>query len=142
MSQNAEVGGLNYPIGYRPAALRAARVRAGLSAAELASRLGVPVAAIYRWETGNRIPKTTRLADIATALGIAPAELLEEPTTLAGLRNSHGLAQQTVADALGISRVWLSYLESGRRAPSDEHLTALAELYHVDPDTIRRLLPR
>lgn len=44
-------------------------------------------------------------------------------------RNRSGYTQDQVADALGVSRVMLSYWESGKRRPNDLQLVALARLY-------------
>lgn len=46
-----------------------ARVRKHLSQRELAELVGVTHVTIYRWENGDRIPKSNHLADLANALG-------------------------------------------------------------------------
>jgi Zn-dependent peptidase ImmA (M78 family)/DNA-binding XRE family transcriptional regulator len=50
---------------------------------------------------------------------------------LARARDDAGYGQDDVAAALGVSRVMLSYWESGKRTPSDPQLAALARLYRV-----------
>jgi Zn-dependent peptidase ImmA (M78 family)/DNA-binding XRE family transcriptional regulator len=43
-------------------------------------------------------------------------------------RSGSGLGQDDVANALGVSRAMVSFWESGKRAPNDRQLTALAQL--------------
>ena len=54
-------------------ALRAARLRAGLSRVEVAQRVGVSEATVKGWENGTRAPKATSHAALAKALGVAPS---------------------------------------------------------------------
>ena len=47
---------------------------------------------------------------------------------------AHGrYSQKDVGAALGVSRVMVSYWESGERTPNDRQLSALARLYSVEP---------
>lgn len=57
------------------AALRAARLAAGLTVPEAADRIGVAASTWYDWEVGRHIPPITTLAAIAAALGCAVGEL-------------------------------------------------------------------
>ena len=50
--------------------LRNARVRAGLSQAELARRAGIPRSVLCAYERGNREPGTNALAHILAAAGL------------------------------------------------------------------------
>ena len=59
-----------------PAALASARLRAGISQAQLADRCGTDSNAIHRYEMGTQNPRAERLIDIATALGMRPEDLL------------------------------------------------------------------
>ena len=59
-------------------ALRAARLRAGLSRSEVAQRVGVSEATVKGWENGARAPKASTHAALAGALGMA-FEALEKP---------------------------------------------------------------
>ena len=52
-------------------ALRAARLRAGLTRGEVASRAGVSEATVKGWENGERAPKASSHARLAAALGVA-----------------------------------------------------------------------
>lgn len=53
-----------------PAAIRKARVAAGLSAAALARLLGVAESTVRRWEAGGRTPSDDTVRRIARALGV------------------------------------------------------------------------
>lgn len=57
------------------ARLRARRSELGLSAPELAERLGVTRQTIYRWESGEDIPHPDRQVEVADALDAPWAEL-------------------------------------------------------------------
>lgn len=54
------------------------REAAGLTVLNAAKVLGVSDAAIYMWETGQMLPKTSRLKEIAEAYGCTIDELLRE----------------------------------------------------------------
>jgi transcriptional regulator with XRE-family HTH domain len=49
--------------------IRAARLRAGLSQAELAERLGMPQSSIARWEVDSVEPSLTKVRQILRACG-------------------------------------------------------------------------
>ena len=55
-----------------PNAIRRYRVRAGLSQRQLAAALGLCRSAVSLWELGLRMPRASRLFDLATELGTAP----------------------------------------------------------------------
>lgn len=56
--------------------IRTYRIRAGLTQAELAARLGVDRTSITKWETGGASPRTGKLLEIAKELGCTVEELL------------------------------------------------------------------
>ncbi len=58
------------------AAIRAARVAAGLTRPALARLLGNTPATIYLWERGDRQPPILALVPLAKALGVEPAALV------------------------------------------------------------------
>ena len=68
--------------------LREARLRAGLSQAELARRAGTPRSTIGRWERGECMPSFERLRELVRACGLevtyglASADLEEHDLTL------------------------------------------------------------
>lgn len=57
---------------------RSARLKAGLSVAEVMKKLGVSDAAVYMWETGATTPTGKRLPEIAKLYGCTVDELLKE----------------------------------------------------------------
>lgn len=64
----------------QPLAMRIqqARIAAGLSQSDLARILGVKPQSIQHWERGTSSPKTSRITDVATALGVKASWLLLE----------------------------------------------------------------
>ena len=56
--------------------LRAARLRNRLSLSQAAAKIGVSKAALSRWETGERHPGKSRLAEAAEKVGATPCEVL------------------------------------------------------------------
>lgn len=139
MRNNASVGP-NFPSNFQPDVLRAARKKAGLSQTALAELIKADRQAVWRWETGDRVPQVSTITKLAQALAISPQLLIGEPTTLAELRASRGLTQSQLAEKIGVSRVAYSHYETGRRAPDDEKRTLIAAALAVDPDTLHSLL--
>lgn len=60
----------NAPLVRFQIALVAARLRAGLTQAQLADRLGVPQSSVSRWEHGTNIPTVEALQKISEVLGV------------------------------------------------------------------------
>jgi transcriptional regulator with XRE-family HTH domain len=60
----------NRPVDAFQIAIVGARLRAGLTQAQLADRIGVPQSSVARWESGANIPTITTLLRIAKALNI------------------------------------------------------------------------
>ena len=112
-------------------ALRAARLRAGLSRSELAQRVGVSEATVKGWENGTRAPKASTHAALAKSLGVAFEEL-EQPgpadaEDLRRLRESLGLTQVEAARQMGIDPSALKRVEAGAELPPDPK--AMARVY-------------
>lgn len=57
---------------------REARVKAGMSVAQVMQKLSVSDAAVYQWETGVAMPKAKRLVEVAKLYGVTVDELLSE----------------------------------------------------------------
>lgn len=55
--------------------IRQLRERLGMSMAELAEKMGVTVATVSRWETGEALPVTSRMGALADALHCTIDEL-------------------------------------------------------------------
>lgn len=58
--------------------LKRARLLAGLSAREVAEKLGISSAAVYMWESGQTAPTSKRLTAVAKLYGCTVDELLKE----------------------------------------------------------------
>lgn len=61
------------------------RDQAGLSCAELAARLRIPLSTVKSWETGNIKQPRDGLEQLARVLGVTPADLLQAPPGLGGV---------------------------------------------------------
>lgn len=70
----------------------------------------------------------------------APKEAATAPRTLSealkAQRTAHGMTQEYVAEALGVSRQAVSKWESGASVPSTANLKALAALYGIAPEKL------
>jgi transcriptional regulator with XRE-family HTH domain len=53
---------------------------------------------------------------------------------IALLREKHGMTQEDLASALGISRASLSHYETNRREPDHETITKIADYFRVTTD--------
>ncbi|MCI8397939.1 MAG: helix-turn-helix domain-containing protein [Oscillibacter sp.] len=60
--------------------IKAARKKAGMTQAELASKLGVPYQSVSQWERDTRNPKYGTIKRIAAALGIDPYSIMDFDT--------------------------------------------------------------
>lgn len=70
-----------------------ARERAGLSAAQLARRLGVKTRTLTKWEREETVPRINRLVMLAQFLNVSPAWLLEGETKYAPQTTDASIAQ-------------------------------------------------
>ena len=59
--------------------IREARLRAGMTQAQLAERVGTTQSAVARWETGGTQPSLETLARLIRACGLELGVRLEEP---------------------------------------------------------------
>ena len=55
--------------------IRTIRKQKGLTQEQLAEKLGIPASTIRKYESGKVQPKTERLFDIASKLGVHPSQL-------------------------------------------------------------------
>ncbi len=105
--------------------LRHARKQAGLTLAALGSRVGKPSSYLSMLETAQREPRLSLVNDLAAALGVTPADLLdpEPPSRRAALEIALARAQ---ADPLYQS-LGLGHLKPSAKIPDDvlEHVVAL-----------------
>ena len=58
--------------------LRHQRKKAGLTQIELAEKLGVSIATLRRWESGETAPTGTRIVELANTLHVLPDELIND----------------------------------------------------------------
>lgn len=58
--------------------LRLHRKKAGLTQIQLAEKLGISIATLRRWESGETAPTGTRIIELANLLGVSPDEIIKE----------------------------------------------------------------
>ncbi len=117
---------------FDPRATRQRRLSAGLTTADVATRVGVTDGAVKSWEAGRRTPTAAALLRLADALGVAVDDLLDlsvRQRDLAALRQAVGLDRGAAAAALGYSETTLRRVERGVMLPPDP--VAMAKLYRV-----------
>nr|WP_238146845.1 helix-turn-helix transcriptional regulator [Ornithinimicrobium murale] len=126
-----------------PAALRRARLRAGLTQHELARRVGVAGGErISKWELGTAVPRAEYVHRLARELGTDVGALLG--TTGVGelrwLRTSRGLSAREVAERAQVGRATYVAWEAGKlkRAPRDSTLALVASALELDVDDVRQ----
>ena len=123
-----------------PERLRAARVRAGLTQAELARVIGVAGGErVSRWELGTSTPSTAVRARLAKALGIDLEELLpsQGPADLRRLRAEAGLTVAELAERGGVAPGTIKRWEAGAALRVRTPLDAVAAALGVSVDTLR-----
>lgn len=114
--------------------LRDCRVVKRLSQSDLAAGLNVKTNAVYRWENQLATPPQERLPAIAAMVGAELDELFPrlEPPNLADLRCDAGMRQSDTTRCTNTaSPMPIRAAEQGKRALSDEAVTALAAAYNV-----------
>lgn len=120
-----------------PAALRAARLRAGLTQHELARLIGVAGGErVSRWELGTSVPRLETLRRTAAVLEVAPSDLLDSSARLPDLRALRiraGMSLGELSERLHVSKATLSRWESGQvsRTPGQAVMALLAESLNV-----------
>lgn len=125
-----------------PAALRAARQKAGLTQHQVARRLDVAGGeAVARWERGASEPKPATLRRLADVLGITPSELLQrdgDKIDLRYLRLAAGLESSVVAAELHVTMNTYLRWERGAwtQMPGGSVINGLAKTFHVTPETV------
>lgn len=58
--------------------LRLLRKKAGFTQIQVAEKLGVSIATLRRWESGETAPTGTRIVELANLLGVSPDEIIKE----------------------------------------------------------------
>jgi transcriptional regulator with XRE-family HTH domain len=124
-----------------PVALRAARLRMGLTQHELARLINVAGGErISRWELGSSAPRPEILQRLAQALNVDAADLLDTagPADLRRLRTSAGFSARTLAARVHVSVPTYVRWESGRtkRLPARQALKPLAKALNVTVEDV------
>lgn len=131
-----------------PEALRAARVRAGLTQHELARLVGVAGGErVSRWELGTSRPRPEILLRVASALDVSSTDLLDSNADLSdlrGLRIAAGLSMRDLAARTHLSKTTLSRWESGSvvQTPSKSVLALLAQSLGASVEEVERAIVR
>lgn len=143
------------------AKLKYARHKCGITQSEFAERVGRnSYAHILRLESGKREPSLDLVIRSAWTLdvsldylirdtvpvhtlmplptGLAPAEqaLLSFGHRLQGIRTHQGYSQTAFAEALGVSRAFLSNIEASRKFPSLDLVIHMANLLDIRLDDL------
>jgi transcriptional regulator with XRE-family HTH domain len=126
-----------------PERLRAARLRAGLTQAELARAVGVAGGErVSRWELGTSAPSIAMRARLAKALGLDLEELLPARgrRDLRRLRGEAGLTVAELAAQGGVSTGTIKRWEAGSGLRVRAPLENLAAALGVSVATLREAI--
>jgi transcriptional regulator with XRE-family HTH domain len=131
-----------------PAALRNARIRAGLTQSQLARRIDVAGGErVSQWELGEVAPRPEVLGRVADALGVSVPSLLTTPTSqpdLRTLRLEAALSAAQVAARAHLTTPTYLRWETGRfkRMPSPQDIHCIAEVLGVTAQEVETALQR
>ena len=95
---------------------------------------------VSNWETGKNLPNAKRLKKIAELGDTTVQELLKEDDcinvgyAIKELRDSYRETQQQFADRIGISKSYVSELESNKRSVSVRTLSQIADKLNMKLD--------
>lgn len=127
--------------GFQAALLRAQIEKTGMSVDALAVATGVTPQAVRGWVNGTYKPGAEAVHALGDALGVDPLSLSGKTlvtATLVDLRQRSGLTGAEAASAAGLIPSQVYTLEQAVTPPKFEHLDALAEVYSVDIEAVRR----
>lgn len=126
-----------------------ARVRAGMSRAQLARRVSVSEESIRRWEKGGSRPSADRLAHVIAVLAIDTGNIIssspardERPDLARRLlveRRARGITQAQAARLLGVAQPTYAGWEIGRATPNADHTNAVATFLDASEGEVIRL---
>ncbi len=120
--------------------VRARRNERGWSRKELAERAGLSERFLTQVESGQGNPSVRSLAEIAGALEITPAALLEPPNEVLALLGLRGAGKSTVGRAVA-ERLGRTFVELDARIEESAGLS-LAEIWELHGETYYRRLER
>lgn len=120
--------------GFDAKALADIRRTRGMTQPQLAGMVGITRTRLSDYERGAIVPAPRTCRQLARALGVpAGALLTTKPTPdLVRLRAQAGMTQKEVGDAIGISAVAVSQIETARQRLTEHRARQLAALYDVD----------
>jgi transcriptional regulator with XRE-family HTH domain len=134
------VGGRQGATGFDGSRLRALRRASKLSQRQLGERIGADSPVIANYENGRAAPRVDRLRDLASALGVSPADLVpgeSAASSLERLRVRAGLLQADVASRAGMTRTKYAAIERGQTATiGAADAGVLASVLGVDMETV------
>lgn len=93
--------------------LKRRRMDLGLTAKQVAARLGATKYAVWDWEWGRRDPRARYLPAIVDFLGYAPLPTTGFSAWLRAARRARGLTQVQLAACLGVNRSTIHQWERG-----------------------------
>lgn len=113
----------------------------GKTQERIAVECGVTKGVVSHWLAGRNKPAPQHAPRLAEALGVGVLDLAGktiETADLVDLRMTAGLVGTQAADLAGLKRSQIITLEAAISAPKPDHLEALAEVYGVTVNQIRR----
>lgn len=120
--------------------IRGLRQERGLTATELAEKLGVAVCTVSHWESGKRAPRGSEIVRIAEILDCSIDDLFgystkkeDEPEYRVGLkireyRKAKHLTMKQIGEAVNATEGTVSLWERGKREPSIGNIKKIAQI--------------
>lgn len=129
-------------VPFRASALRAARVRGGLTQEELARLVGVrDIGRISVWERGIDQPGPAVIPRLAQALGVDPSELFDSSEeSLEVMRRAAGLTLMALGERTGLGYKRVRRIERGLTSPAPDDIDRLASTLGVTQTRVRSAL--
>lgn len=93
------------------------RRRSGLTQARAAHLLGVGVDKYVEYESDQRQPESAVVDGKVVKIkrGNVPVGTVEDSEVCVILRRRSGMLQKELADLMGVSRIWINFMENGAR---------------------------
>lgn len=113
----------------------------GQTRAQLAVACGVGASVIAHWVSGRSKPSPQMAPRLAAALGVGVLDLAGKTMAtadLTDLRMMKGINGGEAAERAGLKPSQFQALEAAITMPKPDHLDALADVYEVSVDQVRR----
>ncbi|HFD2043955.1 TPA: helix-turn-helix domain-containing protein [Clostridium perfringens] len=134
---------MNYTLGNR---IKEERLKLNLSGEEFGKILNVTKTAVSNWENNKREPDIQTLIKISKYFNVSIDYLLGNSNTSSNTLNSNGkrikklrklynMTSKELSELLGISQVYLSYIENEKRMPSLELIEKTCEIFNISLNT-------